>query len=127
MLSNKYVSYEVAKLLKEKGFAGWCEFAYTSENDTIDLDCYDYGHNNAFLPEGIYAAPKLVDVQEWFRENHSISLEPEVSLDGKKWRISITNFYIGTVDRHSPFMFKSFEEALEEGIRFEAEILILIN
>lgn len=125
MLGNKYVSYEIAKLLGEKGFSEWCEFAYTSEHDTIDLDCYDYGHSNTLLiPKGIYAAPKLVEVQEWFRENHSISLEPEVFLDGKKWRISITNFYLGVVDRHSPFMFKSFEEALEEGIRFEISLII---
>lgn len=123
MLGNKYVSYKIAKLLGEKGFSEWCEFAYTSERDTIDLDCYDYGHSNTLLiPKGIYAAPKLVEVQEWFRESHSISIEPEVSLGGK-WRVSVINFHLGTVDACTNFASKSFEDVLEEGINFAISLI----
>lgn len=123
MLGNKYVSYKIAKLLGEKGFSEWCEFAYTSERNTIDLDVEEMGHSNTFLiPKGIYAAPKLVEVQEWFRENHSISIEPEVSLSGE-WRVTVVNFHLGTVDACTDFASKSFEEVLEEGINFAMSLI----
>ena len=39
MITEDYVSYEVAKLLKEKGFDEPCECAYSEEGQYL-LSCY---------------------------------------------------------------------------------------
>ena len=98
MISEDYVSLEIAKLLKEKGFKVWCRHCYGLDvrhnGKPIDVDeeyelkdagreneieyvdggrMYDYGCGN-FNPGSPYAAPSLYVAMKWLREVHHIAI-----------------------------------------------------
>ncbi len=78
--TEDYVSYETAKLLKEKGF----------DNDVICTDCW-YDENGDLHRRGNYSysgapvyhkdtccnAPTLQMAMKWLREVHNIAIETE--------------------------------------------------
>ena len=106
MIRENYVSFETAKLLKEKGFREWCNWCYSPSRyyngNIIDGDeeselkasgewdeskatwihsLYPYNCDNE-QSEGIYAAPTLSIAMKWLREKHKIiiSIIPEPEL-----------------------------------------------
>ena len=64
MITEDYVSFEVAKLLKEKGFDWNCE------SRRFYLEPY-YDQES---PDGVYA-PTLQMAMKWLREIHNLSVE----------------------------------------------------
>lgn len=88
MIEEDYVSYEVAKLLKEKGFNEKTEYVYSDGGellrlshlgvkDLTNVDCNDY-HTWQFPIEGvtsIISAPTLQRTMKWLREKHNLSVE----------------------------------------------------
>lgn len=91
MITEDYVSFETAKLLKEKGF----------ESDEC-IAIYDLGDNNAFIrdsgifdngPEdylefqwgeewkrfGYYLAPTIQMAMKWLRKAHEIFIRPNIN------------------------------------------------
>ena len=87
MAKEEYVSYKVAKLLKKKGFDGYCFKVYDiggTVNDAMEL----YGETevcNSDCSEGDIAAPTLQDAVRWLREQHKllISINPALDKDGQ--------------------------------------------
>ena len=102
MIEENYVSFEVAKLLKEKGFNLWC---YKSYGDAVyhkgvpisfDEECelkdegleneieyvkggclYNFGSDNRKEDAKIYAAPTLQRTIKWLEEVHHILVVPD--------------------------------------------------
>lgn len=98
MITEDYASFEIAKLLKEKGFKEWCSYCYGLDvrynGESIGMDeetelkeqglgdeieyidggrLYHFGCDNR--NEGSpYAAPSLYVAMKWLRETHSILL-----------------------------------------------------
>lgn len=74
-ISNKedYVSFEVAKLLKEKGFDKPCNGWY-GRNGTMFYDIYRENHNSSFPDDARMSMPTLYEAQKWLREKHNIHL-----------------------------------------------------
>lgn len=127
MINEDYCSYEVAKLLKEKGFNEPTWTRYEDDNEVIFGDKYDW--NNS--PMGQTSAPTHQLAMKWLREEKNILLYvyPVINLpvkdnntfywrwDGKKKRHDAP--HIG--DRHN---YESPEQAVEAALKYVLENLI---
>jgi hypothetical protein len=67
---NTPVSFELAKLLKEKGFDRKCRNFYYTDSDEILESAYCDNHNNASV--SICSAPTIAEAVMWLYENHKI-------------------------------------------------------
>lgn len=83
MITEDYVSFETAKLLKEKGFDFCCESQYINCSSghpfltdiRDDAGCY---YKNSEIEQDAYSAPTLQMVMKWLRKVYNIhfSIEP---------------------------------------------------
>ena len=76
MIKEDYVSFETAKLLKEKGFDEACYKRYAPTHKGYLL-ADDAGHSNLGLSDDNYSAPTLQMAMKWLREVHNIAIETE--------------------------------------------------
>lgn len=133
MIEEAYCSFEVAKLLKEKGFDEECYNIYDNEGY---LSFNHVGYINSEKPsEDFYAlAPTHQMAMKWLREVYKISIDI-CTVQGRKvsymfniWDFSIiqSNKYIGgTFDlREQLFDFETYEEAVEAALKYSLEKLI---
>jgi hypothetical protein len=144
MTTEDYVSFETAKLLKEKGF----------ESDEC-IAIYDLGDGNAFIrdsgifdngPEdylefqwgeewkrfGYYLAPTLQMATKWLKENFNIAPVPYATSLGWYFEVfdltqrDITGcallYQVGIPSKEDTF--NTFEEAWDASIRYCLENLI---
>jgi len=74
MIEEDYVSFETAKLLKEKGFDEPCYMAYVPTNRKHMMR-NDAGHSNSMHPDDYYAVPTLQMAMKWLREVHNLNVE----------------------------------------------------
>ncbi len=127
MITEDYVSFEVAKLLKEKGFNDVPVYTYylsyggfyLSPMAVTNKDLYAQGH---------IAAPTLQMVMKWLREEKDVQIE--ITIVGTDTWESPTKWMYGfrcqTKDvihrRHADF--SSYEEACEVAIKYCLENLI---
>ena len=126
MITEDYVSFETAKLLKEKEF------------DTNTLMVYN--QNGNFMPDGaiedtyqvFYAAPTLQMARKWLREKHNLHVEVRITnhglmIDIIKYYWVMTNTETGRwCDESTVYTAKAFdtpEEAEEDAIRHALEKL----
>ena len=143
MITEDYVSFETAKLLKEKGF----------ESDEC-IAIYDLGDNNAFIrdsgifengPEdylefqwgeewkrfGYYLAPTIQMAMKWLREKHNQNVTVKAYNNVARLK---TIYYAEVQNLSEPSekgfcvnacIFKdTYEEACESAIRYTLENLI---
>lgn len=77
MIQEDYVSFEIAKLLKEKGFNGICSFAWRFvANSPRNKGHWElYGNHTLFDENSIYC-PTLQMAIKWLREVHKIGIFP---------------------------------------------------
>lgn len=73
MNKEDYVSLEVAKMLKEKGFNEPCNGWY-GINGTIFNDTYRENHNNTFPKDSRLSRPTLYEAAKWLRNEHDINV-----------------------------------------------------
>ena len=72
MITEDYCSFEIAKLLKEKGFDESCYGRYSVRSKEFHFDCTKaYNNGSNFM----YAAPTLQMAMKWLREVHNLSVE----------------------------------------------------
>lgn len=116
MIIEDYVSFEIAKLLKKKGFDEPCGKAYNYERHLCNGFTY-----------GPYA-PTLQKAMKWLREVHKlcIIITPQVTDDdgdgGCLWKWTIE--YLLVTQSFSLELFASYEEACEAAIKYCLENLI---
>ena len=153
MITEDYVSYETAKLLKEKGFREWCshcygvdvrykgnpidedeEFELKSEGKEDEIEYVDGGrlYNSMWDNSDeskIYAAPTLAIAIKWIREIHNIQIE--ISVVGEenkeheviKWMYGWRIQNTTTITRHQT-TFTSYQESCENAIKYCLQNLI---
>ena len=122
-ITEDYVSFEVAKLLKEKGFNEPCYTCYLSK----ELSHYDYLSTNFELINDVISAPTLQMVMKWMREVHKIYIDisPTYS-EGEKtihfmWQIFDSNYdVIGDCE----IFYDKYETTCEAAIKYCLENLI---
>lgn len=118
MITEDYVSFETAKLLKEKGFREFCFHCYgvdvrhngesISFDEELDLKDEGYGDEIEYVEGGqfyhcgcdnkdeseVYAAPSLYIAMKWLREVHNIFIG-----------ISVCERYENQMDTETKVMF----------------------
>lgn len=130
MITEDYVSFETAKLLKENGFDEPCGCFYDTENDDVSIVNEWMDISNSEL-EGVeftrYSAPTLQMAMKWLREVHDYNIEIDTigqkSKNTLSWRSVIYNLENG-IEYYREETFKSYEEAAEATIKYCLEELI---
>lgn len=129
MVTEDYVSFEVAKLLKEKGFDGDCQYCYINEDDS-DIKQLE-------VPTGYDAeidAPTLQMAMKWLRKVHGLHIDVFVGMDESYdadgimveqwhfWTYYITTtegkFVYDAYDQFDVVEHQTYEEATESAILF---------
>ena len=88
-----YISFETAKLLKEKGFDVKCNkcYAYFADDDIRFLNL-KYPKSAQLLIENRYPCITLQMAMKWLREVHNIDIIAPPQYDGIKWTYSAVIF-----------------------------------
>ena len=124
MVTEDYVSFEVAKLLKEKGFGVSCYGRYSVRSKEFHLDTTKPCNNGGISQ---YSAPTLQVAMKWLREEKGIAVVPILSsvLDNEKflWDIEITVAKTNETYRQG-WIYESYEQACEAAIKYCLESLI---
>lgn len=140
MITEDFVSFKVANLLKEKGFDEKTGFVYSENGELMKLsdfgvryllnsECDDYPHWQ-FPFEGvssIVSAPTIQMAMKWLRYVQGIDISIDIrfwtddeGVDVKSWRYTVYR-----TDEIEDFgQSDTYEEACEEAIRFSLENLI---
>lgn len=148
MLTEDYISFETAKLLKEKGFDWNTDKQFNSDKIVGDYNITDRSR----YPERYLDAPTLQMAMKWLRETHSILLIADYDYEctdksycykiyklgenGKPERVPIEGVRYDTLGephteivayrdyKRSYFDYKTYEEACEAAIKDCLENLI---
>lgn len=141
-IKEDYVSFETAKLLKEKGFEGYSNLIIYDENaaNTYIKELQEkhlpYSSDDPKLKEFYYTKPTLQMAMKWLREIHNIhiTVHPGVSEYGFVWTYAIV--FVKEVGKGETYFYKisqittpivkskSYEQACEEAIKYCLEKLI---
>ena len=81
MITEDYVSFETAKLLKEKGFDGECRDYYREEH--FYSEDFKSNWNDSKHPLELFSAPTIQMAMKWLRETHHIHIVFSVSTEEK--------------------------------------------
>lgn len=137
-ITEDYVSFETAKLLKEKGFNEYCRTYYT--NSRIGFhDIYNSPQlidNKSLFEMGLgLSAPTLQMAMKWLRIKHNIHIEILMTNHSMSERFDIPKYYWVAVGAktskwitestlYSAKQFDTNEEACEAAIKHCLENLI---
>lgn len=117
MIEENYVSFETAKLLKEKGFDWECKTVkfYTEP---------DYDQES---PDGVIA-PTISMAMKWLRDTFHLEIYPfhDAIQENNDWwyRIERHSRGCGLTEHESDVIYKTYEDACEAGIKYCLEKLI---
>lgn len=113
---EKFIPFEIAKKLEEKGFEikqGTNYLYYNGKlvrmNDYLNISPYEY-------------APTIDEVLKWLREEKEIMVFPVYSTNTSKWCCSIVN--ADSLDTYKLSLSDSYEQANLEGIEYVLNNLI---
>jgi len=125
MITEDYVSYDIAKLLRDKGFDEQTVRCYNLRKELCICQCRGNETINS-TPNYLIAAPTFQMALKWLREVHKIfiNVSNEVSLTD-----DITyQFFVCTKEKsilHRGEDIKTFEDACNEAMKFALENLIV--
>ena len=125
MITEDYVSIEIAKLLKEKGFDEPTVFRYGDYPDNNDLLFAPSGMaivKNSETQPYFYSAPTLQMAMKWLREVHHIFLSIQQHMDMSYVWYAYVNGAAKGCDRESHN--STYEQACEAAIKYCLENLI---
>ena len=120
-IKEDHVSFEIAKLLKEKGFNEICRAAYTDDGKFIT------NHNYYSQSEDGYIAPTLQMTMKWLREKDiyiTIIYGDYPSRNKVYWTPQIDS--LEGFDLPDSFYeeYNKYEEAVEAALKYSLENLI---
>lgn len=89
MNNEDYVSLEVAKMLKEKGFNEYCgAYYHLNWENMTEEECFEVAANHDFRNKDNgyrVGAPTLYESQKWIRNNHNIHIVIDNYACGYAW------------------------------------------
>ena len=143
MITEDYISFKTAKLLKEKGFDETCRAFWKKWNGEINLcDCnsshtFEYCHNTMLEKYNDYeelniAAPTLQMAMKWLREVYNLVIQivivphTTVTMEQKYYVFVVCKDRRNLVFRsdHPHDRYSTYEEAAEAAIKYCLEKLI---
>lgn len=132
-MKEDYVSFEVAKLLKEKGFDADTEHDMWYVVEKFSTGChwnsctYKVGDiTREYDEKCCITMPTLQMAMKWLREVHHLHIIPEISDVSRLNPQYYVVIWLTTPKRESYILelFDSYEEAVGEGIKYCLENLI---
>lgn len=121
-LQEDYCSFEVAKLLKEKGFDGLCYTYYPrGVKDKYNISMLADNHNK----HSETSRPTLQMAMKWLREVHRKYIDIRYNNQNEEYR-----FIVFTMVKDKPIDFmhseyhSTYEEAVEAALKYVLENLI---
>lgn len=131
MITEDYVSFETAKLLKEKGFDEPCECFYDTENNDVSIVNGWMNVSNSELKgkEFVrYSAPTLQMAMKWLREVYNIFIAINMIPDTIQKPYFFKPYVEGKIYNfpldYSVEFYTTYEEACEAAIKYCLEKLI---
>ena len=122
-MSEDYVSFEVAKLLKEKGFDCNCDMYYTSTG-FVEYTQLKFNHNEL---KSRYSKPTHQLVLKWLREVHNIFISIDIyskDLEGNiRYCVNIYK-YGSRMIIDTPIICNTYKESGDLAIKYCLENLI---
>lgn len=121
MTTEDYVSFETAKLLKERGFDGECRDYYSTDGHFYSEDFKsDWNHGGEAIV--IFSAPTLQMVMKWLREVYGLFIRITEDITGNVFEWSVYQKNYGC--KASTYVEDSYEQACETAIKYCLENLI---
>lgn len=131
MITEDYVSFKTARLLKEKGFNVPCECFYDTENNDVSIvnGWMDVSNSELEGKEFVrYSAPTIQMTMKWLREKGwFICIIPLAFYCGEVASQFGCNIWAGDnleIDEFNTHKFRTYEEACEDAIRYCLKNLI---
>lgn len=124
MIKERFCSYEVAKLLKEKGFDVGCYGRYSTRSKEFHFDATRRCENKGLF---VIAAPTHQMACNWLREVHKIFIEISVSIDlngDYHYSYSVLNKDCKYVRKDYTSFDWNFIDAVEEALKYSLKNLI---
>lgn len=128
MIQEAYVSFEIAKLLKEKGFDENTLMVYMSYGDLCKCNRYDSIRNSNYndITKNYFecTAPTLQMAMKWLREVHNIDIcvfPYQADYISYSYKVKIyknKEIYLTITDS------KTYEDAVEEALKYCLDNLI---
>lgn len=130
MITEDYVSFETAKLLKEKGFDEPCDFVY--DGDKLEWIHHKFifldgkiSTNSTFNFDGIISAPTIQMAMKWIRMNHNIHIIIESGKSNKVVYFSnLKDLHTNNFVYNDTKYYETCEQACEAAIKYCLENLI---
>lgn len=125
MITEDYISFEVAKLLKEKGFDEPCLSFFWTEDSGFGVEYCDRPFTNRQLYSEQTLRPTLQMAMKWLRNTYNLFIN--VDWDSENFYfVIITDMIKGDYVKAdiSGNEYKSYEEATEAAIKYCLENLI---
>ena len=128
MIEEAYVSFETAKLLKEKGFDEPCEGFYV--NSGVLSHTLSNTNNSKWDEDkstiGYISAPTQQMAMKWLREVHNINIDIVSIWNQIRWEYQI--FIITPTTAKCPYvddtLYMGYEEAVEAALKYTLKNLI---
>ena len=133
-ITEDYISFEVAKLLKEKGFNEEIETLISPDGKIYHCDersVFKIPHKTIKNSDiNIYiddcSCPTLQMTMKWLRDVHKLNIGVVLNQDVQDEEAEIENYYFFNVSRLDGFLneggncklYKSYEEACEVAIKY---------
>ena len=123
-MQEELITFETARLAKEKGFNSIKCVSYTLEGDICDKPCYNLEGDGKYL----ISAPSQSLLQRWLREKHNILVEPSWEGTHEIYSINYRIIILGNTiykDFRGCFDGQSYEQALEVGLQEALKLIKL--
>ena len=124
MITEDYVSFESAKLLKEKGYWNIATMLYKENGDIVN---YNVPLNNKGFSSTLdvfYEAPTLQMAMKWLREIHQLHIGILVAYNYFPRRYRYHIMHTENIETYSQNDFDTYEQACEAAIKYCLENLI---
>ncbi len=124
-MKDEYVSFETAKIAKEKGFDEKTIDWYSEKGELINLYyAWTWNTNKGNRDDFVCSAPTQSLLQRWLREVHEMQAEVHSYHRGES---GYTYYEVVTGKCGEGFIttsnFKTYEEALEHGLQKALELI----
>lgn len=128
MITEDYVDFNLAELLKDKGYPQQLEEGCSLYNSNKKR--FIYTIHDPFKHSYVLVCPSIYEVQMWFNKNHNLYLIVDCPFKKSHWY-----YTIDTVDLDSNNIitiqesfrigkhYKNYQEALVEGIKMALKLI----
>lgn len=124
MIQENYCSYELSKLLKEKGFDGECIGCYWDSKKIFDINYEPLSYSDGDLRDEVILAPTHQMAMKWLREKWIfIEISFSITINGEPcYNFGILSRSAQWIYRHNQY-FSNYEEAVEAALKYSLNLI----